>query len=60
MLSALLGILIIARVQLVWHLYSGLAFLALGLAWMSGAAINTILARWFDSKRGTALSLAWP
>jgi MFS family permease len=58
MLSALLGILLIARVQQIWHLYVGLAFLALGWAWMSGAAINSILARWFETRRGTALSLA--
>ncbi len=58
MLSATLGVLLIARVQLIWHLYFGLSFLALGWAWMSGAAINSILARWFDTKRGTALSIA--
>jgi MFS family permease len=58
MLSATLGVLLIARVQVIWHLYFGLSFLALGWAWMSGAAINSILARWFDAKRGTALSIA--
>lgn len=58
MLAMTLAVLAIARVQTVWQFYAALTLLALGWSWMSGAAINTTLSRWFDARRGTAVSLA--
>lgn len=53
-----LGVIQVARVTELWHLYAALALMALGWSWMSGAAINSTIARWFDRQRGTALSIA--
>jgi len=41
-----------------WHVYA--AFLVMSLGWgsMSGAAVNAIIAAWFDRRRGLAVSLA--
>lgn len=52
------GVVIIAHAQSIVQFYLALPLMALGWSWMSGAAINTILARWFDTQRGTALSIA--
>jgi MFS family permease len=41
-----------------WQLYPTFVVMSLGWAAMSGAAINTIVAPWFDRKRGLAISLA--
>jgi predicted MFS family arabinose efflux permease len=42
-----------------WHLYP--AFLVMSVGWgaMSGAAINIILAPWFERRRGLAVSIAF-
>lgn len=58
MLSMLIAVLSIAQVQNLAQLYGALVLLALGWAWMSGAAINATVARWFDQRRGAAVSLA--
>lgn len=58
MISMTGAVLIIAQVNALWQLYLAMVFLALGWAWMSGAAINTTVARWFDQRRGAALSVA--
>lgn len=57
-ISMTLAVLLIAQVSALWQLYGALVFLALGWAWMSGAAINATVARWFDRRRGAALSIA--
>jgi predicted MFS family arabinose efflux permease len=41
-----------------WQLYLAFAVLAVGWAGMSGAAINILLAPWFEARRGLAISLA--
>jgi MFS family permease len=41
-----------------WQVYAGFALMSLGWAAMSGAAINIIVAPWFDRRRGLALSWA--
>ena len=42
----------------VWHVHAIFAFMSIGWASMSGAAINIIVAPWFDRRRGFAVSLA--
>lgn len=39
-----------------WQVYAAFAVMALGWATMSGAAINIIVAPWFDKRRGLAVS----
>ncbi len=53
-----LGVLGLTVVQQPWHLY--LAFLVMIPGWvaMGGGSINTIIAQWFDHRRGLAASLA--
>jgi MFS family permease len=41
-----------------WQVYAVFLVMSAGWAAMSGAAINTILAPWFEKKRGLAISLA--
>lgn len=41
-----------------WHAYAAFAVMSAGWATMSGAAINIIVAPWFDRRRGLAVSLA--
>src|SRR5260370_694604 len=53
-----LGVLGLTVAQQPWHLY--LAFLVMIPGWvaMGGGSINTIIAQWFDRRRGLAASLA--
>jgi MFS family permease len=53
------GIAALGHVTRPWQLYP--AFLVMSLGWgaMSGAAINIILAPWFERRRGLAVSLAF-
>ena len=53
------GLLLLGRVAAPWQLYP--AFLVMSVGWgaMSGAAINIILAPWFERRRGLAVSLAF-
>ena len=53
-----LGVLGFTVVQQPWHLY--VAFLVMIPGWvaMGGGSINTIIAQWFDHRRGLAASLA--
>jgi MFS family permease len=41
-----------------WHVHAAFALMSIGWATMSGAAINIIVAPWFDRRRGLAVSLA--
>jgi MFS family permease len=41
-----------------WHVHAMFAFMSIGWATMSGAAVNIIVAPWFDRRRGYAVSLA--
>jgi MFS family permease len=41
-----------------WHVHAAFALMSVGWATMSGAAVNIIIAPWFDRRRGFAASLA--
>jgi MFS family permease len=41
-----------------WHVHVAFAVMSIGWATMSGAAINIIVAPWFERRRGLAVSLA--
>ena len=53
------GLVLLGRVDAPWQLYP--AFLVMSLGWgaLSGAALNIILAPWFERRRGLAVSLAF-
>jgi MFS family permease len=53
-----LSILLLPALSQPWQLYAAFALMAVGWAGMGGAAITAIIAPWFDSKRGLAVSLA--
>jgi MFS family permease len=53
-----LGTLALPQVQHPWQLYVAFAVMALGWAGVSGAAINLLVAPWFERKRGLAASIA--
>ena len=42
-----------------WHLYLVFPLMAMGWAAMSGAALNVIVAPWFERRRGLAISIAF-
>jgi MFS family permease len=52
------GILLLPLVSQPWQVYGAFAVMSFGWAAMSGAAINIIIAPWFDRRRGLAISLA--
>jgi hypothetical protein len=54
-----LGVAALTIVREPWQLYA--AFIVMGVGWstMSGAAINLLVAPWFEWQRGLALSLAF-
>ena len=52
------GATLLAAVREVWQVYLAFMVMAIGWAAMSGAAINIIIAPWFDKRRGLAVSLA--
>jgi len=41
-----------------WHVHAAFALMSVGWASMSGAAVNIIVAPWFERRRGFAVSLA--
>lgn len=53
-----LGVLGLTIVREPWHLYLAFAVMIPGWVAMGGGAINTIIAQWFDRRRGLAASLA--
>ena len=52
------GATLLASVREIWQVYVAFMVMAIGWAAMSGAAINIIIAPWFDKRRGLAVSLA--
>jgi MFS family permease len=52
------GVMLLALVTRPWHVYVAFAVMSVGWATMSGAAINIIVAPWFDKRRGLAVSWA--
>src|SRR5262245_59549083 len=52
------GVAALGSIDALWQLYLALASMALGWSAMSGAAINILVAPWFERKRGVAVSLA--
>ena len=53
------GLAALGRVTQPWQLYPAFLLMSLGWGAMSGAAINIILAPWFQRRRGLAVSLAF-
>jgi MFS family permease len=52
------GVFLLTMVTRPWQVYAAFAVMSLGWATMSGAAINIIVAPWFDRRRGLAVSWA--
>lgn len=52
------GVVLLTLITRPWQVYASFAVMALGWATMSGAALNIIVAPWFDRRRGLALSWA--
>ncbi|MEX2147220.1 MAG: MFS transporter [Candidatus Rokuibacteriota bacterium] len=53
-----LSVLLLPLLSEPWQLYAAFALMAVGWAGMGGAAITAIVAPWFETKRGLAVSLA--
>jgi MFS family permease len=53
------GSLWLANLAALWQLYAAFALMAMGWACMSGAALNLIVAPWFERNRGLAISIAF-
>jgi MFS family permease len=53
-----LGVALLPEARAPWHVHGAFVVMSLGWATMSGAAINAIVAPWFEAKRGLAISLA--
>src|SRR5712692_654056 len=52
------GLVALTLASRLWHVHAAFALMSLGWATMSGAAINIIIAPWFEQRRGFAVSLA--
>ena len=52
------GVMLLALISRPWQVYAAFAVMSVGWATMSGAAINIIVAPWFDRRRGLALGSA--
>jgi MFS family permease len=52
------GVVLLTSTTRLWQVYAAFAMMSLGWAMMSGAAINIIVAPWFDRRRGLAVSWA--
>src|SRR5215472_3412555 len=53
-----MGLVLLTWVARLWQVYAAFALMSVGWATMSGAAINIIVARWFERRRGLAVSWA--
>src|SRR5215472_2297493 len=47
-----IGLILLTWVARLWQVYAAFALMSVGWATMSGAAINIIVARWFERRRG--------
>src|SRR5262245_25856863 len=54
-----LGLVALGHVTEPWHLYPAFLTMAVGWGAMSGAAINIILAPWWERRRGLAVSISF-
>jgi len=52
------GVVLLGVVSRPWQVYAAFVVMSLGWASMSGAAVNIIVAPWFDRRRGVAVSWA--
>lgn len=52
------GVAVLPSASALWHVHAGFALMAAGWAATSGAAVNALIAPWFDARRGIAVSLA--
>jgi MFS family permease len=52
------GVALLTLIRQPWQVYAAFTVMSLGWAAMSGAAINIIVAPWFERRRGLAVSLA--
>jgi len=52
------GVVLLTLITRPWQVYASFGVMSLGWAAMSGAAINIIVAPWFERRRGLALSWA--
>ncbi len=53
------GLMLLGLVARPWQVYAAFALMSVGWATTSGAAINIIVAPWFDERRGLAVSWAF-
>ena len=53
-----IGLVLLPWVARLWQVYAAFALMSVGWATMSGAAINIIVAPWFERRRGLAVSWA--
>ena len=58
-LALAIGVSALGLVTRPWHLYPSFLVMALGWGAMSGAALNILVAPWFERRRGLAVSLAF-
>ncbi len=52
------GITLLTLITEPWQVYAAFAMMSVGWAAMSGAAVNIVVAPWFERRRGLAISLA--
>jgi MFS family permease len=53
-----IGLVLLTWITRLWQVYMAFALMSVGWATMSGAAINIIVAPWFERRRGLAVSWA--
>ena len=53
-----MGLILLTRVARLWQVYAAFTLMSVGWATMSGAAINILVAPWFERRRGLAVSWA--
>jgi len=53
-----IGLVFLTWIARLWQAYMAFALMSVGWATMSGAAINIVVAPWFERRRGLALSWA--
>ena len=54
-----LGVVLLGCATRPWQMYAAFGVMAFGWAGMGGAAINALVAPWFDRRRGLAVSIAF-